>query len=528
MKKLILYHAVTTYHLLSCITHRQLYHPNVKSCIMISNALVVKFPNYLELENFFDRIIVINTLEFLSQGDANTLITDAVKRYNRIFKENRIQISDFDEIIIAAPHFNIGFYLQHEKIKFTMMEEASGIISRPEVLQEIEARFSESKTILNSELGFYDGNNELIDKIICNLNTQINGYSDKRVQHFDLVENISKLNQELIEKVLLFFGVTEKIAINLNSTLLLTQHYANLKIMRSYEQKELYNLLVDYFIVDESKLVIKPHPDDLMYYELMFPEATVIREKFPSELLPFIFTEKPEKIMTVTSTAINNLENIFEKRIRFSVEFEKNYHSIHRYYVALDIIKRFLGNYNVCAYQVDSLLLDNLSNHLFDVRINHMDRLGELPSGCVIIIDDVIDSVSPNLIENFIEKLDDDSFVIFLNTNGKYSFYNYPDKNLFNKLVPIEIIRRYEDDFGDQVYDERTIFIYTKREELKYMATNYEFTKTLGHLNSEIKVKKLSKEEQRIKILEAILEATERRLEHYIKLEAELRSQLNQ
>lgn len=60
------------------------------------------------------------------------------------------------------------------------------------------------------------------------------------------------------------------------------------------------------------------------------------------------------------------------------------------------------------------------------------------------------------------------------------------------------------------------------------MATNYEFTKTLGHLNSEIKVKKLSKEEQRIKILEAILEATERRLEHYIKLEAELRSQLNQ
>lgn len=46
--------------------------------------------------------------------------------------------------------------------------------------------------------------------------------------------------------------------------------------------------------------------------------------------------------------------------------------------------------------------------------------------------------------------------------------------------------------------------------------------------NENIKVNTLSKDQLKIKILEGILEATEKRLEHYIKLVAELREKLDE
>ena len=45
-------------------------------------------------------------------------------------------------------------------------------------------------------------------------------------------------------------------------------------------------MFVDYFLPGKN-LVIKPHPDDLMYYSQIFPDAQIIREKFPSEFIPF-------------------------------------------------------------------------------------------------------------------------------------------------------------------------------------------------------------------------------------------------
>lgn len=525
---MILYHAVTTYHLLECIAHRQTYYPNMTSYIMVSDFIAEKFPKYKDMEGkFFDKVILFHPSVFATIGTEQEIIEHAVRSYTNFFKDKGLNLDDFDKLFIAAPHFYIGFYLLDKNIRFTMMEEASGIASRPEILQEIEAKYSETKAQLCRNLGLYDGRNELIDHIICNFNAQIKNYIDKKAQHFDLLEVLSKMDQRLINDIVVFFGVYQMIDVPPHSTLLLTQHYANLKLMKIYEQRELYNLLVDYFIADESKLVIKPHPDDLMYYDKMFPRATIIREKFPSELIPFVSTERPDAVMTVTSTAIHNLKQYFNKTVEFSVEFEKNYHSIHHYYVVLDMIRVF-GSSTIYAYQTDSVLLGNLARYAFPVNmdINHLDDLKNATSGGIIVIDDIVDTIAPKDLADFIIGLDNDTSVIFLNTMQRYVFYNYPDKALFNKLIPIEIIRKYEDDFGDQVQDRRTIYVYTNREELQSLAINYELSKNLHHSANEIYVKKLSKEEQRIRILEGVLEATEKRLEHYIKLEAELRSEL--
>jgi hypothetical protein len=59
------------------------------------------------------------------------------------------------------------------------------------------------------------------------------------------------------------------------------------------------------------------------------------------------------------------------------------------------------------------------------------------------------------------------------------------------------------------------------------LINQHSFEKTLTGSNEIIKVKAMSEEQLRIKILEGILEATEKRLEHYIKLVSELREKLN-
>lgn len=56
------------------------------------------------------------------------------------------------------------------------------------------------------------------------------------------------------------------------------------------------------------------------------------------------------------------------------------------------------------------------------------------------------------------------------------------------------------------------------------MINQYSFD---DNTNEMIKAAALSEEQLRIKILEGILEATEKRLECYIKLESELREKLN-
>ena len=65
-------------------------------------------------------------------------------------------------------------------------------------------------------------------------------------------------------------------------------------------------------------MLIKPHPDDILYYDSLFPEAEIIRERFPSELLPLAFRELPGTVCTVSSTGINLIRRNFQKRSCFS------------------------------------------------------------------------------------------------------------------------------------------------------------------------------------------------------------------
>ena len=94
--------------------------------------------------------------------------------------------------------------------------------------------------------------------------------------------------------------------------LLLTQQFANLGQLTFSEQILIYQTLFDYFL-ENRKVLIKPHPDDILYYHRLFPEAEILREVFPAELLPMAFDRLPESICTISSTGIN----LSNSKVRF-------------------------------------------------------------------------------------------------------------------------------------------------------------------------------------------------------------------
>ena len=86
--------------------------------------------------------------------------------------------------------------------------------------------------------------------------------------------------------------------------------------MSLQEQKHLYEQLRD-DIFTNKHIIIKKHPDDTLDYTEIFPNADIIKEIFPSELLAYVFLKKPQFIYTFNSTGCENLKNHFIiKKIR--------------------------------------------------------------------------------------------------------------------------------------------------------------------------------------------------------------------
>lgn len=526
---MILYHVVTTYQLLHCIVHKERYFGNEKSHIILPDFIKGKYPHYRQLRDyFFDDVLEYPNAKLYRELARDEYLDNINEVFEQVFEASNINLRNYSEIFVAGAQNFIGAYLTINKIDFTMIEEACGVLSRPEILEGISEGLSVSRNRISKDFGLYSGNNPYVKKKICNIDAQKEGFQgqEENLEHFDVVVEMNKLERPFIDKIVSFFGVDKKLEIPSNSMVVLTQHFANIKMMTFEEQIKLYQLVIDYF-TQKYNLVFKPHPDDWMYYDTLFPESTLIIDKFPSELIPFVFTQPPEALMTITSTAVASLKTYFQRPIIFSVEFEKNSAVTHNYYFGLSIIAdlKFDKLYTIGS---DENLLNNLVNFSdigTSVEIVGQINLNDIPKKSVIIIDDLKDHqhLGSKEVMDYLDSLDDDSVVLFPNSTGKYLFYNYPNKEVFVNMVPVTVEHQdYED---DSTFFE-TMFFFTKRSEMKSMINSYTAEKKLKHSNKKLSVHQLSTDQMKIKILEGILEATETRLNHYIKLEKELREEL--
>jgi hypothetical protein len=93
-------------------------------------------------------------------------------------------------------------------------------------------------------------------------------------------------------------------AITSEFSILFTQPWSESANFDYAESKKVngYKRLIEELSIDESELVIKPHPREVTDYQHYFPEAIVLKASFPSELMPLL-NVSVNKVVSLSSTA---------------------------------------------------------------------------------------------------------------------------------------------------------------------------------------------------------------------------------
>lgn len=504
IKECCVFQAVSSYQLLEIIVFKELYKKNKDGILFVPKWLLNKIVNIKIIGEYFKQIVVF---DFLPDYGSPDVSQEIVRYYDNLLNEENVNLLAISEIYVAGAHYGLGSYLCNIGKTFIFLEDAAGILSNTHILFDIEQGINPDRNNYNYNLGLYDGSNCNVIKIIANRQAQ-NGNIKKDFFDFDVVREIGRLDDKTRKSILQIFSKSTEIHIEKNSSLLLTEHFANCKRTSFEGQIEIYQLVVDYF-VDGNALIIKPHPDDLMYYGRLFQNSKIIRERFPAEFIPYIFDNKPQQLITVSSAAVKNLRDTFDKIIYLGNNFEKNYKSIHKKYVAIYLAKHFASKCNISFINCD--------NNICDIFLENIDADSDSNECNVVVIDDY-GEVDLDVIHDMIDHSDENLILIFVNSEDEFFKYTSID-GLWDKMIPFKFSKNQLDELKEEFYSDclaESLYIYCANSKLRERLANMKIEKKLE--NTNIVLRDQMDENLEIAILKAKLEATEKRLLYYIDL----------
>ena len=501
--KMILYHAVTAYQLLEIVLFNKIHNNDENACILITSKLIHDI-NEKELLKKFK----------IFQYDFNRANELKVDYFDNLFRENNINIKKFTKIYVPCAHHGFGIYLCQKNIKFIFFEDAAGAISRYTGVIKIEEK-NQVKNELALKFGLYEGCGKYIQYRIGNINAQEKSYDCSTINNFSVEDALLSLDIKDIDKVLKLFTNKQKIKIDGMSVIILTEHLANLNILTWNEQIYMYQILVDYFCSDKF-IIWKPHPDDILNYEDFFLNTKILKDKIPAELMPFLFIGKINKVITVSSTSINNLKKYTDNSLQFNQEFsykKQQFYLIHKYFVCIYAFLKMINDYNkIYIYGVNKIIVSNILEvlnfkNIEIIECNSIDNFNNLPRNSFLIVDEMEnEDICELLIAlNYLT-------VCFINSQEDYVFYHPSYHDIWENIEIIEIEKRKIRD--DNVYDNlqnEQIYIYSK----EYIKME-KFSKKLKYTGIEITAEMFEDDKKKIKILEAMLRASENRLLYYM------------
>lgn len=491
---MILYQVISTYQLLNAIVHKTKYNSDKKCVLIISSWLTDKHQNYEELEDVFDKVIVMNA--FMKIEDS--YIEKNNDYCTSLLKKNGLNINDFSEIHAMGCHYNFGAFLASNNIPHYFWEDAAGLLSRPEILININKNGFPIINEFCEKMCLYNGGEAGVVKKYCNFSAQAEDFDLSDAVNFDVISEFLSLDEDKRLEIRGFFTDAETIEIDENSVLILTQQLFSLGVLGFEEQALIYQLFVDYFFPNE-KIVFKTHPDDFMYYGLLFKDAEIIRKKFPAEFLPSLFTNNPKTIATISSTAIDNLKKHYDSCFVLGTRFEREFHSVHKYALIMDFAKSHLSDYQLVNIGgIENVILAfGCLDGSSDKRFYFIDKAK----------DEDVDIIS--LIENAGEN---DVFA-FVNSDEDFAFYDTKHKDFWNYLYPValnkEIIR------SDDVYTNdtaETVYFITKNEVIAQAIESISYTRSLKNAGICVSAAAYIGFEKKISLLKALALASENKL----------------
>lgn len=517
---MIIYYAMTKFHLIFSITHKFRVHGNEEATLFLYSGLQDLETNYSRIKemNIFSNVYIVPEIQFhkcwkplRDNSSEKEIASNVDKMVAEIEEWLPIKFSDEDLIYIANDHWALGTYCILKGIPYIYYEDGVGMLSKPDYSYDLVKRVNSTHAIIAKYINAF-GNNDCVIEKLADLNNQTEGFYDEKARHFSVKEQLKELSNEEITKLLYIFdapncGTTE------DATVLLTEHFVNMKRLTIEGQRELYAMLVDFFSQGKT-LYIKPHPNDFQIsYVDIFPDAKIISRKFPSELLPYCFKNRLQLALAACSTSVFGLQDVVNNMLRFDIDIENHYMFIPKYFVVKTLLE-YIKQERIETLGVYADILNALSVKFVDMSENS--------SGVEVCLVDKVDNIEE------LPNLEDKETLVYLNSSEDYKLFeqSYVTKKPENWNC-IKIHKEIQDkNFVTNFYNEY-VWVYTRSEEKKKLIKGFAERINMENTGMILDVNAITDDaEMKIKLLEGNLRAALNRIEKYKSMEKDYESEI--
>ena len=380
----------------------------------------------------------------------------------------------------------------------------------PKTFKKSLSNFDELKSFFNkivvydakaeADGDFKDKSEKYFEEILKK--EKLSGSDFEDMSDFELTNELSKLDEEWRNKIKSFF-CDEPLEIAEKSTLVITEPLFNLGTFPFDDQALIYQLFIDYFF-ENKNIVFKPDPEDYLYYGLLFPEASVIRKRFPSELLPFVLTAKPETVASISDKVVAGLKDCSANSFSLGARYEKEFKNTHKYKLAAEFKNTYFND--------AALITIGTNENIVSAFVNNTNSATAKKYHIIDNIKTEDGHTRQSIIDLLKNSTDNDAFV-FINSGNDYCFYDVENKDIWQNLSPIVIKKQRlrSDDFHENESEE-ALFLFSKNQDILNLWHNFNYEKTLRHTGVKIFSSPIDESTEKIIKLKALLKATETRL----------------
>lgn len=235
-------------------------------------------------------------------------------RYTRLLGKAQepyvpVDFKEYGDIYVFCDSDPIGYYLSYKKIYYHALEDGLDCISTYDTARydnrghfKLKAFLAARNLIfIQNGWGKYCLDMEVND--ISILPYPCPKYIEKSRE--ELTERLTREDQALLVRLFVanIEEIKEKLAAGKANILLLTEPLCELPVRERIFRDciDLYGQIKD----EESVILIKPHPRDLLDYETLFPEHIVLDRKFPMEVLNYIEGLRFSRVISVFTVVRN-------------------------------------------------------------------------------------------------------------------------------------------------------------------------------------------------------------------------------
>lgn len=350
--------------LLDLIHYHIINHKDTRAILLINTAQSNKTKG-LKLDLFFENVIRYECNSFSKCDNEMEFITKLNTFFNNLLIENGIELMNIETIYTQSDCVDqFGLYLALNNTEFIILESYSELFSKKERYEASFACKSISKPLydLQKKFGILCGENQ---KTILYANSESEpGFHYAAA--FKEIDHNSKL------KLLSCFGLDDDESF-LDVQVLATNSLGWSMFVADTKEKRvgMYQTLADHYSNDDSRLIIKTHPqfDDITSY---FPKGVVDNRGYNLELIKHVSKIKIRKIISPGSSSLKKLSDITNDMVIVGTGFCENYEIMDEIDVSLNLLKHI---------QVNNVNLDFTNEAIFIKSLSKKYNVKFVPKG---------------------------------------------------------------------------------------------------------------------------------------------------